>query len=568
MNVVHPIGNQQQPPPVSIDGTPVKPKENRGGPRPGSGRPRVNPLPEPKQARAPKPGPLVLPPLPQGRNTKPIDLMKWWAALTEEHLKHLTIYTYRNWPVMDVKQFDPKAPTNIHVFSDTCPFDPAHWERDMMAMFGSGDYNFKINEGSINRWTIYVRGLRDLDNYPPLIDDSLLVLDDPANKTYIAWARNHGRILGPTTTEGQNDMATTAAVDRLASANERLADRVIDMAERATDRREPVNPVDDAAQMRTLEMMERASDRALNVMETSYKANANASDPMLLVTKVVELTKAMGGSQNEDRLTPLFMQQIASADKRADQSAAEVRELRHMMNEMLMARKTDEGERDPFAAIKQFKEMKELFADITGKGKTEGEEGEDATAKANGKTSLTSMLVEGLMRNLPAVLQGATALTTNLVNGLILIRSQGANGQPQPAQQAQQPGMPPNPQQPPQMLPTVNQLPQPAPAPPDPITEFAAAITPAFLHHLNDANLNGATFAGWLIDSRGDGRLQYDKMKEAGAEQITQLLALYPPLWSQVSAIPTKLTAFIEEFIQYDESQKAEEMEGEELVTA
>lgn len=561
MNVVHPIGNQQQSPPVSIDGTAVKPKENRGGPRPGSGRPRVNPLPEPKQARAPKPGPLLLPPLPQGRNTKPVDMMRWWAALTEEHLKHLTIYTYRNWPVMDVKQFDPKAPTNIHVFSDTCPFDPAHWERDMMAMFGSGDYNFKINEGSINRWTIYVRGLRDLDNYPPLIDDSLLVLDDPANKTYIAWARNHGRILGPTTTEGQNDMATTAAVDRLASANERLADRVIDMAERATDRREPVNPVDDAAQMRTLEMMERASDRALNVMEKSYATNVNASDPMTLVSKVVELTKAMG-STGEDRLTPLFMQQIASADKRADQSAAEVWELRHMMNEMLL-HKRDEPERDPFAGIKQFKELKELFADITGKGKAEGEEGEEP--KPKGGTTMTSMLVEGLMRNLPAVLQGATALSTNLFNGLLLMRSQNVNGQI-PAQPPT-PGTPPTAQQPPQMMPSVGQLPQPGPPPTDPMTEFAAALTPAFLHHLNDANLNGATFAGWLIDSRGDGRLQYDKMKEAGPEQITQLLSLYPPLWSQVSAIPTKLTAFIEEFIQYDEEQKAEEMEGE-LVTA
>ncbi len=87
-----------------------------------------------------------------------------------------------------------------------------------------------------------------------------------------------------------------------------------------------------------------------------------------------------------------------------------------------------------------------------------------------------------------------------------------------------------------------------------------AQITKPLLHHMNGTDgLNGYTFARWLIDSDPSGRQNYDIMKEAGRDQLMEIIKTYPPLYDVIEKVPAKFSAFLTEFLRFDEWQKEQD---------
>lgn len=177
----------------------------------------------------------------------------WWSMKKDNRVARVTVYPYRLWPVCDVllelpveeqerirklKALKKKAgpPTNIGLDTTIEPFDPNNWEQEVYHRYGAGDYNFKLNDTDPKHMKTVcmttVRGLRDWDHYPPTCRPEIVVLTDPANKTYIDWARRNGVHFpgDPPTPEMQsaneNEMAEQKSSETLAATVDKLADRL------------------------------------------------------------------------------------------------------------------------------------------------------------------------------------------------------------------------------------------------------------------------------------------------------------------------------------------------------
>jgi hypothetical protein len=534
----------------------VPPKKKNGGFRPGSGR-------KPKEPKAPTGEPFILPKIPFRRGANRFeDFVKWWHDLNTEQLEKLIIYAYRQWPVCDAKIADPDATDFIDKITGPCPFSIDNWRMDILTRYQSGSYCFYVKEGNVQRWTIYAQDIVDLVNYPPLIDYKTLMLSAPANKDFVRWARQRNLI--PNAEEGDNNGMANAAVDRLVDQTDRLTTKILDMA----DRNSTPPDIDTSTQLAGMEMMQRAGERALDVQSKAFdriaEMNQRSSDPLELTRTFVELAGALNKPDTGSAQVAALMQQmITAAEKRADRLEEEMRDLR-------AERHKPEGEAGTgglLTALKGLGDIKGVLAEL-GIIKTPSEDEEGLHGKQNGDGNKPSSLKEALLQQaiqqlpqmLPQIL-GAGGINGLLVNGFRLI--QAARGQgpvpgstvdtapPAVAQATPAPTIPPA------VISNGFPFPQMTGQPMiDNLIVTVWRFTPTLLHHMSNNDLNGYTFARWLIDSDPAGRQRYDEMKEAKREDVEAMLKMYPPLWDQLSKTPQKTEGFLTELLRLDEWEK------------
>ena len=530
-----------------------KPKSKRGGPRPNSGRPPT------KQPQPPKGQAFILPPLNRQKGVDQFEnFVSWWQPLDETQINVMSAYVYRTWPLVDSTGGDPNVDKNLEIMSGPCPFTVEHWQTEIMGRWGSGSYMFMIKEGNVHRWTVYANNLRDLQNYPPLIDYRTLMVNDPANKDFVKWARTRG-LIKDYNAEGDGDGMANAAIDRLVDQSDRLVNRVVEMSERQGT---PPD-VDTSAQLAGMEMIQRAGERALDVAMKSAdrmaEMSSKSNDPLELVKAFTDMSKNMHGGG--DNAIVEMMKAQRDADREEKQMLRqELADNRKLIFDLLAGKKKDDDddEENPkgiMGMLLQFKTLKEGLADLGMKGISPGENTEIPAAKEK-----KDSLIELALRNAPVIMTGLDSILSKAL--MVYIQSKGG----QPAQQAQQqPGS--NVTQ----MPNPTNLNAPPPAPVTPLTPFLNAITPTFLHHMSTDGLGGDTFANWLISAGPittwpqpgmNGRGVYDFLKESGKEAITQVLQTHPPIWQTAGQTPKKLEEFIDQLLKADDMDEEGEGEG------
>jgi len=169
------------------------------------------------------------------KGQRPDDFFGWWVGLDVQYQERLTAYVYRNWPTIQIRVPAKKSATGFRV---SCQIDkllgnqPIGSIEDLIHRYGCGDYTVRLNDQIGERGSIalcIIKGERDLQDHPPVIHPGTLMLDDPANGSYIEFLRLKGADLPGL--ERIEDMRTdTSASDRLAETVERMADQNIRLA--------------------------------------------------------------------------------------------------------------------------------------------------------------------------------------------------------------------------------------------------------------------------------------------------------------------------------------------------
>ena len=104
--------------------------------------------------------------------------------------------------------------------------------------YGSGDYSIRLNDThpKVNATVCqtWIRDLRDLDQYPPVLDIDQIVLSDPSNASYIRWRQTNNLPMprGVDNPEDPESMGT-AAVKEMASLVQDQNKQIIELTKAA-----------------------------------------------------------------------------------------------------------------------------------------------------------------------------------------------------------------------------------------------------------------------------------------------------------------------------------------------
>lgn len=523
------IQTEQQPP--------VKPKSTRGGWRPGGGRPKKI-----RPEKAPMTG-SSLPALPptQGGVTPPQKFFTFWHGLTETQLAQNIVYVNRNFPLCDAKVRNPDAPKYIDKLVGPCPCAPTEWREWFLKTYGSGDYRIYFNEGSAQRLRVEVTGLRDYENYPPKIDWETLMVNDPANRDFLRWARTHGyaeeirRLEGGATPEaikGKEDEEMNAAI---VQQNSELTGRLVDMAERVAEARQPQPqaPRESLPERKALDMLDKAGDASFRMMEKAFDMQVNRvnenSDPLAHTRAFIDMAKTLNPSDGNSTIVELMRDQIAAQRE-------EMRELRARLDTNVTA-----VQAPPQTMTDKLQEMVTLKNLLRELSSDDGEEKEVALKPGTPK----AMFMDMLTKSGPAIVQATPGILQSVFYGISLLTRKAGDAPPPP------PVAPP----PPAINPQHKQE-------EDRVLFFMRMIEGSIKKHLNEweqRDYPGADFADWLIDSQLDGRNAYDQLKAAGPDILTAQLQTYPPINEIITGMPDKFRTFVQQFLDRDAIRKQEE---------
>lgn len=500
------------------------------------------------------------------------DFFKYWRGLSVENRELVSVYIYRNYPVIDVMLTAPPG---------TKPGDgPAKYQKvltepmseeydaDLLHMLGWGDYTLYLKQGSKEICRLQNYSTERDSNHPPILDINQLVRTDPKNQAYIEGLRQRNVKLPWEESTGEEDM-NVATTQNLTDTIKELATRQIPPPP------QPRATADEVASSSALAVMkEAATFSAKLVSDAADRASdkqTTASNPLEIVESIAKLATIMSSNKAPDTATPMLvevMKQNSELNRRlSEQQQEHTRELITMMkrenpNINPASLPQPKSLADTLNELKDVKSVMQEFMGIT-PAETEDEDGNPLKQNGNGKANTINLILAAL----PAVgqlvtglVQGAVAVSHNLAiargaanpdatptpptmpmpQAPIGMQPTPSNGQPTPVyQQAYTPTSPQVPLTPEQeQLRTVHLL--------------LEKITPSFLHHFKHAELNGADFAHWFIHSDENGRLIYDQLVEGGKDQIWQVIQTYPPLWGQVHGYQLRLGTFLDEMLDYD----------------
>lgn len=510
-----------------------------------------------KNASKPTPVPTPKPPhfkySPDRPDAKPDKFFAWWRDLDPVFQDRMLAYVYRLWPVIQVRSYDSKSPTGYSVttqidkVSGTTPIQNTD---EMLHRYGTGDYLIRLNDQEVLRKTVCMCfvSVRDLLNHPPILDRKHLVWDDPQNKSYVEYLKSKGEYPGKSNDDDdEDDMPTVKTIekltDRFADSLERQTERAIDLAARAS-RTQHSTPDISADAMRTgLEIVNQSAMMGNALIEKATQKVSeiagNQRDPLEQARVLAELARGMKGDDSGVR--DLFM----AAMQRNDALQSQISKLHEQNTQMLMnlmmqkreEEKQQETRRNPGGVLDSLEELTKAKDKIR---ELLGISDDDKPAKSEEPAWLRYMpLGLSILNTIGAAI---VAATHNLA-----VAKTGA-------------GSPITPQQLPQQNPAEAESLQPSGSEAqdgqqEAVKEFLERLREPLISSLN-AGESGYDFAAKFIDYNG--RLSYDYLKELGQDRIIALLSTYPPIWQVASRIPQQFSAFLNEFLSYDEIEEAE----------
>jgi hypothetical protein len=453
-------------------------------------------------------------------------------------------------------------PTNIGKVLLPPITEAAEWNRWVCENFGAGDYHFKLNDHhpsvkkTIAMCTTKGEGsLRNWDSFPPLLHhnehDEIdeVVLTDPLNESYLRWARLQGiKFPGdpgtqsgprdPEQIEEEDDMANTAAlIDSTLKSNERLTDRVFEMAKEKRDAAPPQPDVNARAQLGAVETVTEGAKQMMGVMGQSMKQlmenQTKAADPETHLRQVIDLAKSLmpAPSSGNSELLAMMKMQMDAQQANFDR-VLQMQQAAHDSTLKILTSRLESLEREkqnPAAAPSDEEKVLDRLMRI--KNKLDDFAGESAAPAGPAWLAPT--------------LDFAGNALDKITTGLGHLRALRENGTAQPAP-AQQPTA--------QELPAAEKPPQE-----DPVLGMKRKYAELIHPHLITALRNGTPgheFAGALIHETG-GVASYDSIAGGGYNSVLDFLRSSPPLYQELLRPPIggqMLEKFIAEFLQRDKA--------------
>ena len=584
--VVYSILSATMPPPLqptetADDGLPDFGGENAFGTAQNQEIPAPNGVPD-KPRRGRPPGLL---PTPRVFDLPPDEFFRyWWKLRADDRIKRADVRAFRLWPIIDVLlELPPEEqdrlrklkaqhksagpPTNLGLDTTSEPFDPSNWEQEIYHRYGSGDYHFKLYDrerksGDRPVCTCTVKGLRDWDRYFPDVRPSIVVTDDPANKSYMDKARARGihfpgDATAPDSTETA-DMAEQKSSEILANT----LSSVVDKLQAKTN--EPAKDNGMVAVFgQMLQIMQAQSNAQMDAIIKRLDAQEKAlppappPDPMAAVKPLVDLARTIanpdGGDKKNDMVALLMKMNEQAETRRIEEAkltdARQAREM-EMLTKRLEATETllketmaKKAEPQPPAGAGELKKLIQSAVDI--KTLFEGLSGGNPSAGEPWWLAPIENLVEKGFDTAKVVTGNMAAMKRPIPQVVV----QGQPAIPQSPSQTRTQGQP---QTQPQMTQEQEQM--------FVMDQVAAQIHPELLQAL-EAGQTGYEFAGRLIAAYGhlpQFRQLYNGLLIAGTPGVigdSGFLRRSPQRWGELLRFGPKLQQFVSEFLDV---QKAE----------
>ncbi len=403
---------------------------------------------------------------------------------------------------------------------------------------------------------------------PPKLNYDELVKGDKLNADYIEGLRRQGiKLPGDTGYESGEEKAEAEMAQSLQTV-ERMADKLVEMAERQQAHTPPPpRSLDDVGAARSIEMVAKAADRAGEIVQVAQAQAAQLQgkqvDPLQMLTTLGGVVKEMMPKQNDSNpLVAMLMEQNAALgremrdreerrekEERERREKEEARRLQEEERRVTLEKERREMEK-PKSLVEQLRELRETN-ELLGIKKGKNPLGDSDDEEKEGKADM----IETVIKYMPLAITGLTTLFSLGAN--IYYNSKLKPGEaPQPVPTAGQQQV----QQQMQQLATGPEQAQQAQ-----IHAFLQTIEGPFLSHFFNSDLDGHTFANHLYTSHPmQGPMVYSQMKEAGKDQLIATLAQYPPIWDKVQHMLPRLSRFADEFMEYEEWKAALGEEAEE----
>ena len=529
-------------------------------------------------------------PAPPSKNLNdPRDFFRYWEKLRPEELTRAKLYVYRLWPVTDpsqtltpdelraIEERRARPPNNYCDTPDpTKPFDSRRWETEMFHRYGSGDYNIKLNDThpKVNSTVCqtWVRGLRNLSQYPPVLDIDQIVLTDPANASYIRWRQTNNLPMPPGVDNAEDpDSMSTAAVKEMANLVQDQNRQIVEMSKSAQEGKDRLNAEQTnpalKAERTAIDTMAEATRASTTLVADSYRkaqeATATAQDPGKYFERVMDaadrlVSKSPSGASAAPPADPMsgfnaametFMKfmsiletknaaLISTLQSQVDRLSTPIRAMATAMPAVDAAGNPIPGQPGTLPAapigrqpsmLAQIKEAIEITKMLGGTGG-----GEDAGAG-------------GLPRWVPLVVAGGSSIVGSVANAIYNARlTAGQNPIPPPAVPDLSAAAA-----------AVGELPeanadsqsQSQSQQEDPIAQIRALLAdmrdPIF--RALDQGVSGSQFAASFIGFRG--AMVYDFLVSQGKPVLIQYLQMDPLLWQEVIKIPQRFELFLDQFL-------------------
>lgn len=527
---------------------------------------------------------------------KPDKFWRYWKSVSENPQYNvgtmsakdrLVGYIYRLWPVIAKRKADPNDRSANREKNIDKVSTPIASSDEMLQRYGSGDYHIYLNDAGGTGKTVCmctVTGLRDLNQYPPILDPGDLVYTDPVNRQYVTWLKATKGYKFPEDGENGDDMAGNEA---MAKVVDKLTDSLIRNQDKPTPVHIPTIAAPDAegtavnkgmqiiasAANMGQQMVNAAATRASEISSN----NANPINIVEILKTAMEITQRPPEPEGGSMLVQILMQNQERERERAEMAAAEARELRKDM--MQFQRTMIEKQMNPQPQMQgqpgvnmgnggyiptmgadgrpvqmqprselqkirddlnSLKELKKLIS-----GKDDDEDG------GSGKGSVDT--VGQWLAAAPVIMQGfgmLAATAMNIFHNYAVIKT--GQGQPAPPvsmeqapdtqPQQQTPPQQPQPQQP-QQVDNMNLNPLAA------YHQFLSEIHEPLINHLKDPELDGVAFADWLVRSKSNGKEVYEGLRTQGKDNIVTVIRSYGPLWTDLQPYRMLLDPFLDDFL-------------------
>lgn len=517
---------------------------------------------------------------------QPVDFFNYWRSLTLPQRNNTTVYVYRKYPVVDVKNVgltlakargerieeDKDAITNIAKLTEplcnstTGKITDADIQREVLHMFGVGDYTFGLNDATrkSNKKQVcktFVSTNRDYVEHPPVLDIGTLVMDDVKNGPYIRYLQARGEKFPgdqEVKIEEEEDLANNEAVKVLSEALVEQSKRQTPLPVAVTPTVVQAPPQESADKLlaKVLEANAHGTEVLFNILEKVHTARAGADNPLTIFTQVgdafAKISANMGNNGESAKLAELE-KQIANLQ------LTQINALRDEVARLREERAAPQvAATPPKTMIEQLDEamtLVERFKTMSGGGSKEDAD-EPIKKVANG---LLGTLMGSEMPWWGPILGNVAGMAVQafISRGMPMPQPPGMpmggmTGMPNPM--PQQPGVPvmqqPLPLQPPQQQPA---MPPQQPPMDDPMMKamsYMNAIAPTLLTHLENNDRTGVDFAQHIID--GYTRKAYDQIRQVGPQTILQAFQWHPQLAEQLKLAPERVAQFVDDFFNYD----------------
>lgn len=491
---------------------------------------------------------------------QPENLRKWHADLPEWCHKRTIWYVYRDHPILLPVERDEDGVKLDYGFIDKITGEEEFPNiPSLRDKYGAGEYKLILNDDaggdSKQRRTLataWVReNWRDFRSHPPTdrrIDDpgKNLDMNDPANKSYIAFLRTQGKL--PDQTKEATNMAEASAVQQVTGIMGKVIDKALDKSSDAAGAAaEGIKVVANAA-IKGQEMMADAAKRADALRK---ETQGTPIDPMAMFDRALGIAKELRAAPTTgEGMVSQFMEMFKIT---LDVQNARIAFAEKVAMEAKEARVAANGSSEPQGLAGAVRQVVEL-RDALGFG------GGADTAWYKDPAALTAVLQGGgmILGNIVALYQTHVraqetrngAMNPSTVMPEPMTQAPGNEGANSAAAGA--------------LTGTVvdeeeDQMQYVA---------FLRAITKPFLNHfdLDTDDLKGALFAEWMVE--GYGKSTYDNIKAAGPQTLIMALRTFEPIGKEIRGKDQLLNKFVDEFMNYEkiraEEEADEEKEGEE----